>query len=225
MAEIREKGMYFAKNDLYEIVRNVGGQWNDRKFRPIVTLIQSSDNPDIYWAIPMGDYNHRDSAAKDRMEKYLNMPTEKIGSCFYHIGRTNKRSIFFVSKVIPVTEKYIEREFLVGPIKNNQQLVIKNRGLIEELERKVKRIVAYEKDYVKAKGNPRFEQNLLAVHSYLEQELINESIQAVPMETAISEPEKLDQELIKENSQAVPEETVIIEPKKTEQNINMEPTI
>lgn len=174
MAEIIgiiEKGMYFAKNDLYQIVRNVGGQWNDRKFRPIVTLIQSSDNSNIYWAIPMGDYDHRDEAARERMEKYLNLPTEKIGSCFYHIGRTNKKSIFFVSKVIPITEKYIEREFLVGPRRNNQQLVIKNTGLIEELERKVKRIVAYEKDYVQTKGEPRFEQRLLDVYAYLEQEL------------------------------------------------------
>lgn len=187
MAGITEKGMYFAKNDLYQIVRNVGGQWNDTKFRPIVTLIKSSDNPDIYWAIPMGDYSHRDEAAQQRMERYWNMPSEKIDSCFYHKGRTNKQSIFFVSKVIPITKKYIEREFLIGEKSKNQQLVIKNKNLIAELERKVKRIIAYEKDYVKVKGKPRFEQRLLDVYDYLQNELANESVQAVP------EPKKLEE--------------------------------
>lgn len=138
---MREKGMYFGKEDIYQKIREIGGVWNDSKDRPIVCLIESSEKDGLYWAIPVGNWNHRDQDAKDRINRYLQYPENDLRSCYYHIGKTTVKSIFFISDVIPITSYYIERDYL-GFDKN--QYVIKNKKLIGELEKKLKRILAFE---------------------------------------------------------------------------------
>ncbi|MGG3691223.1 hypothetical protein [Heyndrickxia ginsengihumi] len=96
-----------------------------------------------------------------------------------HIGKTDKDSIFFISDVVPITMKYIEREYIVGPKGHNKQYIIKNKKLIRELERKVGRIIAYEKSYIKSQGKPKFRQRVLDIHDYLEKELTTESNKSV----------------------------------------------
>ena len=39
-----EHGLYFLKSEFYDIIRQLGGQWNDSKARPIVCLIKSLEN-------------------------------------------------------------------------------------------------------------------------------------------------------------------------------------
>lgn len=182
MAGIVEKGMYFAKNQFYQTIKNLGGEWNDTKFRPIVTLLQSTDNPDIYWAIPMGNLDHRDTKQQQRLQKFLNKKDSDIASCFYHVGKTDKDSIFFISDVVPITMNYIEREYLVGPKNNNRQYVIKNPKLIAELERKVGRIIAYEKSYTQTNGKPKFRQRILDIYAHLESEFAQANVQEAAAE-------------------------------------------
>ena len=64
-----EHALYFGKKEFYDIIRNVGGVWNDSKERPLVCLLKLSENDNIYWAIPMGNLDHRDENAKRRIEK------------------------------------------------------------------------------------------------------------------------------------------------------------
>ena len=54
-----ERGLYYATDEFSQMIRSVGGTWNDTKRRPIVCLIKSGENPNLYWAIPMGKLNHR----------------------------------------------------------------------------------------------------------------------------------------------------------------------
>ena len=133
-------GIYFAKGEFYQIIRDIGGVWNDSKERPIVCLLKIDDT-DIYWAILMGNLNHRNEKAKERLDFYLNIQESDIRSCFYHIGKTTTDTIFFISDVIPIKEIYIDREYLGF---NNIHYVIKNKKLISELERKLKRILYFE---------------------------------------------------------------------------------
>ncbi|HDR7398128.1 hypothetical protein [Bacillus toyonensis] len=182
MSSISEKGIYFAKNEFYEVIKNVGGKWTDTKFRPLVALIRSSDHPDIYWAIPMGDYEHRDENAKKRIKSYLSRSDKDISSCYYHVGKTDKKSIFFISDVVPITLNYIERKYLVGPRDNQKQYIIKNKKLISELERKIGRIISFEKNYTETKGHPKFRQRLLDIHSYLLNELTGKVVVAETVE-------------------------------------------
>ena len=171
MTVITKKGIYFAKNAFYQIIKNVGGEWNDQKERPLVALIPSNVNPEIYWAIPMGDYDHRTEPQKKRIKSYMNRGNTDISSCYYHVGKTDKKSIFFISDVVPITLNYIEREYLIGKGETRQQYIIKNPNLIKELERKVGRIISFEKNYVASKGQPKFRQRILDIHNYLLAEL------------------------------------------------------
>lgn len=158
-----EKGLYYATEDFKSLIRTVGGEWSDSKKRPIVCLIKSKENENLFWAIPMGKYNHRDLQQKQRLDKYLNLPTSDIRSCYYHLGRTTAKSIFFISDAIPITEKYILEEHR-GP--NNQPYIIKNKNLISNLERKLFRILSIENS-----DNNHFRQHITAVKQYLLNEL------------------------------------------------------
>ncbi|MCC0731236.1 hypothetical protein [Clostridioides sp. ZZV14-6048] len=163
---MEEKGIYFAKNEFYRLIKAIGGIWNDSKERPIVCLIKSKEHDSLYWAIPMGNWSHRDEKAKKRIEKYLNKEDSNIESCYYHLGKTTTKSIFFISDVIPIIDDFIEREYAGY---NSELYVIKNKKLIAELERKLKRILAYEK----ANKN-YFRQHITDIKNFLINAMNNE---------------------------------------------------
>lgn len=73
--------------------------------------MKSLERDDLYWAIPVGNYEHRNDTQKARIQKYMNYNIKDIRSCFYHVGNTNEKSIFFISDAVPITDKYIEREY------------------------------------------------------------------------------------------------------------------
>ncbi|WP_255884440.1 MULTISPECIES: hypothetical protein [unclassified Ruminococcus] len=110
----------------------------------------------------MGNWNHRDAEAKKRINIYINRDDKDIASCFYHIGRTTTKSIFFISDVIPITDKYIERQYL-GYDRN--AYIIKNPNLLSELERKLKRIIFFED-----KNKNYFRQHITDIKNYLIEE-------------------------------------------------------
>lgn len=137
-----KNALYFGKQEFYNLLRNAGGTWNDSKDRPLVCLLRLSENDKIYWAIPVGNFAHRDDKAKERINKYLSYNKKDIRSCFYHIGKTDVTSIFFISDVVPITDEYIERNY-IGKY-THHHYIIKNGSLISELERKLKRILSWE---------------------------------------------------------------------------------
>ena len=139
-----EHGIYFGKETFYELIRSVGGQWNDSKERPIVCMMKSKSIEGLYWAIPIGKWNHRSEEAKERINRFMSYPSEDLRSCYYHVGNTDVRSIFFISDIIPITEEYIEREY---KDRYSQQIyVIKNQRLLSELDRKISRILSFERE-------------------------------------------------------------------------------
>lgn len=158
-----ERGLYYATTNFGHMIQSVGGIWNDTKHRPIVCLIRSSENENLYWAIPMGKLNHRDIKQQKRLEYYLNLPERDIRSCYYHIGRTTTKSIFFISDTIPITDKYIDGVH-VGA--DNQHYIIKNPKLVAELERKLFRILSVENS-----RNNSFRQHITDVKKHLLEEL------------------------------------------------------
>ena len=163
---MKEHGMYFGKNEFYQIIRDQGGVWNDSKERPIVCLMKSLEHNDLYWAIPVGNYEHRNTEQKARIKKYMEFAKKDIRSCFYHIGKTNVKSIFFISDAIPLTEKYIDREYVN---KTKKIHIIKNKVLLSALEYKLRRILEFEN----RKPN-YFRQHITDIKQYLLEELKKE---------------------------------------------------
>lgn len=159
-----KNGMYFAKRSIYELIRSLGGEWNDSKERPIVCVFESNEYKGLYYAVPVGNYEHRDNKAKERIQRYLDLPEDRIESCFYHVGNTTVKSIFFLSDVIPIIDKYIDREY--KNYYSNKIHEIKNKELIAELERKLKRILAWEN------GRPNyFRQHITDIKNEIIKEL------------------------------------------------------
>ena len=138
---MKENAIYFAKSDFYNIIKESGGEWNETKKRPVVCLLQDKNISGLYWAIPMGAWNHRSDEAKARIKNYISLPEENLASCYYHLGKTTQQSIFFISDAIPITAKYIEREYIGY---DSAPYVIKNPKLISELTRKLNRILYFE---------------------------------------------------------------------------------
>lgn len=161
-----EKGLYYVNDDFKTLIKSVGGEWNDTKRRPIVCLIESSEQNGLFWAIPMGKLNHRDTKQVERLNKYLNFPSRDIRSCYYHIGRTTTQSIFFISDAVPITDKYIETIHVDAC---NNHYIIKNPKLIAELERKLYRILSIENS-----KQDSFRQHITSIKKVLIEELNND---------------------------------------------------
>ena len=160
-----KNGMYFAKQEIYDLIRDLGGTWNDKKSRPIYCCFESSETRGLYWAIPVGNYDHRDSEAQSRIQSYINLPSTQIASCYYHIGNTTTRSIFFISDVIPITDDYVDAEYV--NYHTSSIHIVKNKQLIKDLEAKLSRILAYEN------SNPNsFRQHISSVKEKLMQNLL-----------------------------------------------------
>ena len=56
MKNIEQNGIYFISG-IKEIITSVGGQSNDFKERPIVALVKSNENPDIFWIMAVFVYS------------------------------------------------------------------------------------------------------------------------------------------------------------------------
>ena len=171
---MQEHTLYYAKPEFYEILRRLGGIWNDPKERPIMCLIKLEESDKIYWAIPMGNLAHRSEKAQKRILKYLSCKETDIKSCFYHIGKTDQKSIFFISDIIPITDKYIDRAY-INKFSATPH-TIKNKSLIRELTRKAKRILSFEY------ANPNYyRQHITDIKNYLINELTFENKKMEPI--------------------------------------------
>ena len=83
-----QNGMYYMTDSYKELMHSLGGEWNDRKKRPIVCLLQSTENPDLYWAIPVGKVNHRDENVLNKINIYMNY--SDIRSCYSIPAQTSR---------------------------------------------------------------------------------------------------------------------------------------
>ena len=139
---MQEYGIYFGKESFYQKIRDIGGEWNDSKERPIVCMLKSKEVDGLYWAIPLGRWDHRSDEAQERINTYLSFPESDIRSCYYHVGNTDTKSIFFITDAVPIIESYVERAYLNR--RTSEIYVIKNKVLIKEVDKKLRRILSFE---------------------------------------------------------------------------------
>ena len=161
---MQKHGIYFANNSFYQLMRDLGGEWADQKERPFICLSIPNEPPDLFWAIPLGSVNHRNKQALSRIDQYLNYESSDIRSCFYHLGKTDVKSIFFISDAFPITPTYVKKEYLNRY--THHPHIIKNHTLLSDLERKLRRILYWEN-----KHPNYFRQHISSLKNYLLNEL------------------------------------------------------
>ena len=161
-ATMKPTGFYKLSSEYLALVRRLGGTYRDSKERPVYCCIQDRNRPEIYWAIPTSDIAHRTPEQLERIKRYCSFEDRDIRSCYYHIGHTNRPAIFKISNVLPVTEKHIGGEY----ISQGSHLVLRDKKLIAELERKLSRILFDE-----SRHPNKYEQRMSAVYAFLADEI------------------------------------------------------
>ena len=159
---MKPTGFYKLSSEYLTLVRRLGGIYRDNKERPVYCCIQDRDNPEIYWAIPTSDIAHRTPEQLERIKRYCSFEVRDIRSCYYHIGHTNRPAIFKISNVLPVTEKHIDGEY----ISQGTHLVLRDKKLIAEIERKLSRILFDE-----SRHPNKYEQHISSAYSFLADEI------------------------------------------------------
>lgn len=104
----------------------------------------------------------------ERIKSFMDKPTRDLRSCYYHIGRTTNKSIFFISDAIPITDKYISEEHLSS---DNKLHIIKNPHLLQALHYKLNRILNFE-----VSNKNYFRQHITDLKIHLLKELESEKV-------------------------------------------------
>lgn len=159
-----ENGLYVVKRELLDIISSLGGDcdMNHGDKRPVFCCLKDNKVEGLYWAIPTSDISHRAGKQKEFYEFCLNCPSSDLRSCYYHVAKTTKTALYKISSCYPITEKYIDHEF----VSNNHHVVMRKQHDILEIRRKFKKILAME-----FRKPNYFPQRITDIRNYLINEL------------------------------------------------------
>ncbi len=167
-----ENGFYLLDQSYINLIKQLGGKYNDSKSRPMFCCIKDNKNDGLYWLIPTSDYDHRTQSQKNRINSYLQ--GSGIQRAFYYVGQTNKKALFKISNVLPVSEKYITREYTSCGV----HLILQDKKQISEIKKKLLKILSYENKFPN-----KLEQKITAVKEHICKEIqqeIDEAKREVP---------------------------------------------
>jgi hypothetical protein len=133
--------------------------------RPTYCCIKDNKIDGIYWAIPTSDLAHRTNEQIQKYNKFIGLPNNDLRSCYYHIAKTTKESLYKVSSCFPVTDKYIDHEYTTF----GKHVIMQNKTDVAEIERKLRKILSME-----FRKNNYFPQHISDIRTYLIQELEKE---------------------------------------------------
>lgn len=159
---MKENGYYKVSQEYIELIRRLGGIYKDNQERPVYCCIRDRVYPDIYWAIPTSDMNHRTKEVLDRIKKFCELPADDIRSNYYHIGKTNRDAIFRISNALPIIDKYIIGEYT----SQGKHLIMRDKKQINEIQKKLSRILFDE-----SRHPDKYEQHITTIKQHLIAEL------------------------------------------------------
>lgn len=123
-------GFYIIKDEYFDLANDKYLKQNKGQNRPHYYSVYYKE---YYWMIPLSS----------QIVKYQNIIDKRLKSnksCdILHIAKLDngKRSVFLIQDIFPITEKYIDREFLMF----GKPFVLTSESLINELERKAKKTI------------------------------------------------------------------------------------
>lgn len=108
--------------------------------RPVFCCLKDEKIENLYWAIPTSDLAHRTEEQIKKYNEFISKDKSDLRSCYYHIGKTTKLALFKISSCFPITDEYVDHEYTSC----QKVVVLRNKTLLSELERKLRRILAFE---------------------------------------------------------------------------------
>ena len=122
-------GFYIIKNEFYDLVKDNNLKDNKDQNRPFYYCFHEDRNEKhIYWMIPLSS---RISKYKKIVEQRMasNKPIDGIYICELP---NNKESVFLIQDMFPITEKFIDREYVL----NGNHLILRKEELISTINSK-----------------------------------------------------------------------------------------
>lgn len=172
-----ENGFYKISQDFIDLIRCLGGKYQDAKERPMFCCFEDKYINKLYWAIPTSDLSHRDKKVMDRINYLINLHERDIRSCWYHIGHTNRPALYRISNCFPITERYIDDIYT----SKGKHLMLMNKKEIEIIRRKLSRVLFDE-----SKNPNKYEQRISDIKEYLIKDLLKEISQDTLEQIAVS---------------------------------------
>lgn len=159
-----EHGLYTIKKEFLELIKQLGGScdFNEGYKRPTYCCIKDNKIDGLYWAIPTSDLSHRSSEQIAYIDFCMEQPHTDLRSCYYHIAKTTKESVYKISSCFPLIDKYIDHEYTT----HGKHVIMKAKHDIEEIERKFRKILGFE-----FKRNNYFDQHITNIMKHLVNEL------------------------------------------------------
>lgn len=160
---MKEHGFYLIKDEYVNLINSLGGKYSDSKERPIYCCLKDNKIEGLYWLIPTSDLSHRTKAQIEKYQQYEQC--KDIRSAYYYIGKTTKPALYKISNALPISDKYILREYS----DSNQHLVLADKKAIAIIEQKLRRILSYENTH-----KNKLEQHISDVKEHISNELLKD---------------------------------------------------
>lgn len=170
-----ENGFYKIKTQYLDLIERLGGTYRDNKERPVLCCIEDKYINGLFYAIPTSDLSHRNDHQIEKIERLVGLPDRDIRSSWYHIGHTNKPAIYKISNCLPLSNKYIDCEY----ISKGKHLILADKKEIAIIRRKLARIL-----FAESKNHNKFEQHITDIRNYVvgEMEIQQAQQEAAPTE-------------------------------------------
>jgi len=158
--KIKKNGFYLIKDEFFK-------KMNDsylplqKNGRPMYYCIEDKNNKNIFWVIPM-------TTKMDKVNRIITQEGGEDKCKIYVINSSEKNSAFNIQDIFPIKENYIEREYT----KNGVHYLLKNKALIEKVEKRAKDIISSK---MTKKEIGKNEINIRKIYKTLEKELILEN--------------------------------------------------
>ena len=129
---MKQRGFYIIKDSFFEDMNEPYLKGNKKESRPHYYCLEDSRSG-IYWMIPLSS----------NVKKYENIIKKKLqtrGTCdTLHIAELadNRKSVFLIQDIFPITEKYIEREYIIA----GNHLMLTSVHIANEVEKKAKTVI------------------------------------------------------------------------------------
>lgn len=137
---MKQSGFYIIKEQFFEDMQDPYLKGNKGENRPHYYCFKDTEK-DIYWMIPL-------SSRVDKYQRIIDNKKKNGKSCdILHVVKLDddKKSVFLIQDMFPITEKYMEREYTIA----GNHLILTSEHVAKEIDKKARKVLALLKRGIK----------------------------------------------------------------------------
>lgn len=137
---MKKCGFYIISDKYFQEMKDPNLKGNKDENRPFYYCLKD-DTDGIYWMIPL-------SSKVEKYNRIIETRSRKGQACdILHIARLDngKENVFLLQDILPVTEKYIEREYTIA----GNHMILTSEKTVKEIEKKARKILGIIKNGIR----------------------------------------------------------------------------